>query len=388
MTVPMGNIDGSELLERLCKVRWGTDIWERGFQFEGHKVAAGTRLERAATEGVIQECAGVIQDAGISGALIGFIEADEPLNPPARIKSDEWSENNFHGWASDLSAGIFRFGDKPMSEHSGKQILFEEGKAEEWLEGLPSPYIMRNPPSADPALLPDRSYISLSEAVTWLVYPKPLNSDELHANQLTDRDHVVQYAEDERDEGETEAKFGKWFAAYLASQIRLEKACGVVRDEMARGDLVGRGQRQSSPFGRLGEPVTIPASMFRLGAALSVEDDGIDVDIQTAIRKGVSFSDAVNWRAVKFKRADLVHQWGGGVAEEGAVPSETTEPNSGARQATRELWSIYDNLSPKEKPPIVKWSQCAARVSSILGETVTDDALRKSITRREGKGRG
>ena len=222
MTVPMGYMSGSELLNRLYNVWWGADLWERGFQFEGHGVAAGTRLERAATEGMVLVCSRVIRDAGVSGALVGIIRPDDPSYPFERIEPDEWSESSFHGWEADLMAGIFRFDHEPMSEHSGKTILFEYSKAEEWLEGLRSPHLLRQPLFADPEILPARSYVTFSEAVSWLTYGKVMNSDELDAKQLHDISRVVRYAEDEDDEGETEFEFGEWFATYLAARVRLE----------------------------------------------------------------------------------------------------------------------------------------------------------------------
>jgi len=119
----------------------------------------------------------------------------------------------------------------------GKQLLFERSRTEAWLRELRSPHLLRQPLTADPDILPARSYVTFSEAVSWLVYDKVMSSDELDAKQLDDRRHVVCYAEDEDEEGETEFEFGEWFAAYLAALVRLEDVDRILRDAMASGNL-------------------------------------------------------------------------------------------------------------------------------------------------------
>jgi hypothetical protein len=360
-------MSGSELLNRLCNVWWGTDLLERGFQFEGHKVAAGTRLESAATEGVIRECVREIQAAGMSCALVGIIRTDDPLYPFERIEPDEWSTNSFHGWGSDLLSGIFRFDDEPMSEHSGKPILFEHNKAEEWLAELRSPHLLRQPPFADPEILPARSYVTFSEAVSWLVYGKVMSSDELDATQLEDRRHVVRYAEDEDEEGETEIEFGEWFAPYLAELVRLEDANRILLDAMARG---------------------------KLGAN---EQNG-DANLS-----GAKLQD------VQFKRHDLERLWGSVAGGDSSGASETSRLNregadrTGGASAPPEfvptqklgrpeqnelVLKIFDQLAPEGKTKGVTWRILAQQVSKKLRLkearwTISGDSLRKAVSNRK-----
>jgi hypothetical protein len=348
MTVPMNYMSGSELLNRLCNVWWGTDLLERGFQFEGHKVAAGTRLESAATEGVIRECAGVIQDAGLSCALVGIIRTDNPLYPFEQIEPDEWSTNSFHGWGSDLLSGIFRFDDEPMSKHSGKPILFEHSKAEEWLEGLRSPHLLRQPLTADPDILPARSYVTFSEAVSWLVYGKVMSSDELDATQLEDRRRVVRYAEDEDEEGETEIEFGEWFAPYLAALVRLEDAGRILRDAAERGKL-------------------------------GTKEQNGDANLSGA-----------NLQGAQFKRHDLERLWGSvaGVDSSGAVENEEGKSKGGAPPKgapptmDKPVAWFYENYpgGDRHREP---WRVVARKASKHFNRKIDFDSLRNAVSNRK-----
>ena len=240
-----GYMDAQEFLEHLIAIWWGADLSFFEIEIEGHQMTAESRLGRAAATGLTMECARVVQKAGESGEIRGLLPHDpaDPLTADLRdLKRHDWSacdsECKLDLLASDLMTGVVsRINGQWLFKHNGKPLFFECSRTEAWLRELCSPHLLRQPLFADPATLPARPYVTFSEAVSWLVYGKVMSSDELDAKRLADRRHVVRYAEDEDEEGETEIEFGEWFAPYLAALVRLEVVHRILRDAMERGKL-------------------------------------------------------------------------------------------------------------------------------------------------------
>jgi len=240
-----GYMDAQEFLEHLIAMWWGADLSFFEIEIEGHQMTAESRLGRAAATGLTMECARVVQKAGESGEIRGLLPHDpaDPLTADLRdLKRHDWSacdsECKLDLLASDLMTGVVsRINGQWLFKHNGKPLFFECSRTKAWLLDLRSPHLLRQPLFADPAILPERPYVTLSEAKSWLTYGKVMNSDELHAKQLVDLSRVVRYAEDKDDEGKTEFEFGEWFATYLAARVRLEDAGRILRDAVKRGKL-------------------------------------------------------------------------------------------------------------------------------------------------------
>ena len=218
---PAGYFDAQGLLEHLIAIWWGVDLSSLGIEIEGHQVTAESRLGRAATTGLIMECTRVVQEAGESGKICGLLprDPDDPLIAELlALQPHDWSECDFDCLETDLMTGVIGGIDGQwLSQHTGKPLLFERSQTEAWLLELRSPHLLQQPLFTNPEILPTRSYITFSEAVSWLVYGKIMSSDELDAKQLNDHRRAVRYAEDENEEGETETEFGEWFGSACSS---------------------------------------------------------------------------------------------------------------------------------------------------------------------------
>lgn len=323
---PAGYITSCELLEYLLPIWWGGLFCDLGSEIQGHPIDHGSRLGEAATTGQLSECVLVIRDAGEDNELEGFVprEATDPVADTFhRLTPADWSATTFIGLESDLLTGeIFRFDDEPMSWANGKPLFFGWDQAENWLRGLLSPHVLRKPPLGDPAALPDRPYVTLSEAVSWLAYGEALDKRALFARSLSDCGRAVRYAEG-GDDVEAETEFGPWFAAYLAALERGEHVRRILRDAMACGELVGRGRCQFPPPKRPSEVKPIPVDVFQLSVHLVLENDGIGIDPLATDPDNDAFLNGMNWKDIRFARHDLERLWGTSAPEESIAVGPT-----------------------------------------------------------------
>jgi len=343
-------MDAQEVLEHLIAMWWGADLSFFEIEIEGHQMTAESRLGRAAATGLTMECARVVQKAGEAGEIRGLLPHDpaDPLTADLRdLKRHDWSacdsECKLDLLASDLMTGVVsRINGQWLFKHNGKPLFFECSRTEAWLRELCSPHLLRQPLFADPATLPARPYVTFSEAVSWLVYGKVMSSDELDAKRLADRRHVVRYAEDEDEEGETEIEFGEWFAAYLAELVRLEEVHRILRDAMASGKLGTKEQN------------------------------------------GDAHLSGANLQDVQFARHELERlcDSAAGGDSSGAAESEKGKSKGGALPTMNDAVASFHRQFPEGKPIDLSWSIIADRVSKDIGRKIAHENLTAALRNR------
>ncbi len=378
------SIGSLELLEHLLPMWWGGLYCDLGFEISGHKINHESRLGRAAKAGQISECVRLVREAGEAGSIEGLVPispADQKLGQFNRITPADWSALEHVRWIGDLLDGVFIRFDEPLAWAHLKPIMFRKGECETWLRGLTSPHLLFKPLMADPAILPDRDYVTLSETVSWLAFLEVMDCSVLVSHSSDGRDRVLRYAEDP-DNAEPEEKFGLWFAGFLAGQKRQDATLRAVQHSMAKDDLVGRGRCQN-PKGA-SEIEEISSEVFLQSVHLVLEIDGIGVDPRAENPDSDAAENGANWKNIRFARHHLERLWGKVNYQSEALATESLQvkPKGGRPVRNDAVLEAFDRFAPSGKVESVTWRILAQRISKDVGWEISPDALQAAVRRR------
>ncbi len=391
---PDGHITSGELIEYLLPIWWGGLFCDLGSEISGHPVDHRTRLGKAATYGQVFECSRLICEAGESGALECLVP-DDPANPDVRkfmrVTGAEWTASENGQWHDDLyTSEVYRpWKDEPLHWANGKPLFFRKAESENWLRRLRSPHVLCNPPVADPASLPDRPYVTLSEAASWLAFGEAHDSMTLFSRMLKESGRASRYAEG-GNETESEIDFGPWFATYLASLKRREHVRRILRDAMARGELVGRGRCQFQKG--TSEVQEVSPDVFQMTFHLVLENDGIGIDPRAENPDSDAFLNGGNWKDIRFARLDLERLWGTPEPQKNSFvgprgPAAPRKPRTAGRQNIGVVAArSYSELFPNGHEQLGhSWKTALDEIANRDGPRVSPRTLRRGLEARGQK---